>query len=254
MERIGDACEHDAAEHPDVGLVGDGVDDRIDLERRLAAVDAALPQTQCTRCGYDDCRQYAAALTSGAALVNRCPPGGAEGIVRLAGLTGMASLPLDPACGVERPRQLAVIDEAACIGCRLCLKACPVDAILGGPRGLHVVMAADCTGCELCLPSCPVDCISLVPASGTATGWAAWSPAAADRARRRYHWHRARRERDSQERAGRLGALASTASAPPSKRSAASVSAPVSAARALVDAALARARARAPIDEEPGDA
>ena len=121
--------------------------------------------------------------------MNRCPPGGAAGIERLAQLTGRPALPLDPECGHEAQRTLAVIDEAWCIGCALCLKACPVDAIVGAAKRMHVVIEAQCTGCELCVPVCPVDCISLVAASGEATGWNAWHPARAATARERYARH-----------------------------------------------------------------
>ena len=152
----------------------------------------ALPQTQCRRCGYDDCRRYAEAIADGEAAVNRCPPGGAEGVVRLAAITGRQGLPLDAGCGREGPRALAVIDEAWCIGCALCLKACPVDAIVGAAKQMHVVIESLCTGCELCLPVCPVDCIALVDASAPATGWNAWSPAQAATARSRYAAHEAR--------------------------------------------------------------
>ncbi|WP_309625210.1 RnfABCDGE type electron transport complex subunit B [Methylibium sp.] len=152
-------------------------------------IDAALPQTQCTRCGEPDCRRYAQAIAEGRAEINRCPPGGAEGIARLATLTGRASLPLDPACGIEGPLRLAVIDEAWCIGCTLCIKACPVDCIVGAAKQMHTVIESHCTGCELCLPVCPVDCIAMMPAQPGAqppTGWAAWSSAAAEAARTRY--------------------------------------------------------------------
>nr|HET7859969.1 RnfABCDGE type electron transport complex subunit B [Caldimonas sp.] len=135
------------------------------------AVLDALPQTQCRRCGYPDCRGYAEAIADGGAAINRCPPGGAAGIARLALVTGRAELPLDPECGREAPRSLAVIDESACIGCALCLQACPVDAIVGAAKRMHVVVAEHCTGCELCVPACPVDCIALVEASGERTGW-----------------------------------------------------------------------------------
>ncbi len=123
-------------------------------------LDAALPQTQCTRCGFADCRAYAEAIASGDAAINRCPPGGAEGIERLATLSGRPTLPLDPACGHETPRQRAVIDEARCIGCTLCIAACPVDCIVGAAKRMHGVIAEQCTGCELCIPACPVDCIA----------------------------------------------------------------------------------------------
>ena len=158
----------------------------------ITAVDAALPQTQCTRCGYADCAGYAAAIVAGEAPVNRCPPGGQQGVERLAAIVQADMLPLDPAHGVEAPRTLALIDEAWCIGCTLCLAACPVDAIVGAAKQMHVVLDAHCTGCELCVPVCPVDCISLVDASGTATGWNAWSPAQAERSRERYRAHRNR--------------------------------------------------------------
>ena len=152
----------------------------------------ALPQTQCTRCGYADCRGYAEAIAHDGAAINRCPPGGAAGVARLARISGHALLGLDPTCGSEGPRALAVIDEAACIGCALCLKACPVDAIVGAAKHMHTVVDALCTGCELCVPVCPVDCIGLVDASGSRTGWAAWSAEAADTARARYAAHAAR--------------------------------------------------------------
>jgi len=171
-------------------------------------IDAALPQTQCTRCGYPDCRAYAEAIADGAPI-NQCPPGGAQGIVRLAAITGRPVEPLNPANGIEGPRHLAVIDEAWCIGCTLCLKACPVDCIVGGPKAMHTVIDALCTGCELCIPVCPVDCISLQPVTGERTGWDAWSPAQADEARERYAQHQARDARDAEERAQRLAALAS---------------------------------------------
>jgi electron transport complex protein RnfB len=162
-----------------------------------------LPQTQCTRCGYPDCRGYAEAIAAGEAAINRCPPGGAEGIARLAALTGAAVVPLDKDCGAEGPRQIAIIAEADCIGCTLCIAACPVDCIVGASKSMHTVVEADCTGCELCLPACPVDCIRLTPASGTATGWQAWSAPQADAARARYAWHRERIARDANERVQR---------------------------------------------------
>ena len=151
-----------------------------------------LPQTQCRRCGYPDCRGYAEAIAEHGAAINRCPPGGAAGIERLARLTGRPAAALDPACGSEGPRALAVIDEASCIGCALCLKACPVDAIVGAAKRMHVVVEAHCTGCELCIPVCPVDCISLANASGERTGWDAWDAGRAADARRRYAGHAAR--------------------------------------------------------------
>ncbi len=172
------------------------------------ALNAALPQTQCTRCGYPDCRSYAQAMAEGVAAINQCPPGGAEGIQRLAALTGRPVLPPNPVNGVEAPRQLAVIDEAWCIGCTLCLKACPVDCIVGGPKLMHTVINAECSGCELCIPACPVDCISLTPITGERTGWQAWSEPQARVASERYDWHLQRLERDAHEEAQRLAANA----------------------------------------------
>jgi electron transport complex protein RnfB len=130
------------------------------LEERI---DALLPQTQCTRCGYPTCRAYADAIAAGTADIDRCPPGGAAGVDALAALLGRASKPLDPACGMEAPPTVALIDEDTCIGCTKCIQACPVDAIVGSGKRMHTVIAGECTGCELCLPPCPVDCIALVP-------------------------------------------------------------------------------------------
>ncbi len=130
-------------------------------------IDALLPQTQCARCGYPSCREYAEALAAGLVDLNRCPPGGATTIAALAWALGLESRPLDPACGDERPSLwlTARIDEAACIGCTLCIQACPVDAILGAAKRMHTVIESECTGCELCLDPCPVDCIALSPTS-----------------------------------------------------------------------------------------
>ena len=151
-----------------------------------ARINAALPQTQCTRCGYPDCAAYAQAIAEGEAAINQCPPGGAEGVSRLAQLTGQPPLPLNPVHGTEGPRAVAFIDEAWCIGCTLCIKACPTDAILGSNKRMHTVIEPHCTGCELCIPVCPVDCITLENASGDATGWNAWSPVQALAALGRY--------------------------------------------------------------------
>jgi electron transport complex protein RnfB len=125
-------------------------------------IDGLLPQTQCRRCRYPACRPYAQAIARGEADINRCPPGGDAGIRALAKLLARPVLPLDPDCGVESPRVVALIREAECIGCTKCIQACPVDAIVGGPKLMHTVIAEHCTGCELCLPPCPVDCIDLV--------------------------------------------------------------------------------------------
>ena len=153
---------------------------------QAAHINAALPQTQCTRCGYPDCASYARAIAEGLAPITQCPPGGQEGVARLAAITGHAVVALNPVHGLAAPRTVAVIDENWCIGCTLCIKACPTDAIVGANKLMHTVMPAHCTGCELCIPVCPVDCIQLENASGSATGWAAWTPAQAENARQRY--------------------------------------------------------------------
>ena len=171
-------------------------------------IDAALPQTQCTRCGYPDCRAYADAVAAGAAAINCCPPGGQQGILRLAALTGQPMLPLDIKRGLEAPRLLAVIDEAWCIGCALCIQACPVDCIIGAPKRMHTVIDTLCTGCELCVPACPVDCIALLPVTGARTGWQAWTAPQADEARLRYGAHQQRALRRQREQDGRLAAKA----------------------------------------------
>jgi electron transport complex protein RnfB len=182
--------------------------DAIDATSAIDAIDALLPQTQCTRCGFPDCHAYASAIVLDAAPIDQCPPGGAEGISRLAQATGRNPSPLNAEHGLEGPLRLAVIDEAWCIGCTLCLKACPVDCIVGGPKAMHTVVDALCTGCELCIPACPVDCISLIDISGPLTGWAAWSPERADEARDRYGKHQSRLESDAASADARLAAQA----------------------------------------------
>ncbi|CAN5584862.1 hypothetical protein BH09PSE5_BH09PSE5_38270 [soil metagenome] len=172
-------------------------------------LDAVLPQTQCTRCGFPDCRRYAEAIADGSAAINQCPPGGSEGIARLAAISGVANdHTLNPQNGVEGPLMLAVIDEQWCIGCTLCLDACPVDSIVGAAKQMHSVIDRLCTGCELCIPVCPVDCISLVDASAGRTGWDAWSAEQADQARSRYASKQARVARDKAEADERLAAMA----------------------------------------------
>jgi electron transport complex protein RnfB len=138
------------------------------------AIDACLPQTQCTRCGYPRCRAYAEALAAGTADLNRCPPGSAPTIAALAQLLQRPALALDPACGFHEPRTRARIDEALCIGCRKCIDVCPVDAILGARKWMHTVLAAECNGCALCLPACPVDCIALVAAENPPAADSLW--------------------------------------------------------------------------------
>ena len=166
-----------------------------------------LPQTQCTKCGYPACRPYAEAIAAGEADINQCPPGGIEGVRRLAGATGRTVIPINPVNGVERPRPVAWIDESLCIGCTLCIQACPVDAILGASKQMHTILPDLCTGCDLCVAPCPVDCISMSPVTET-TGWAAWSQQDADAARARHDFRTGRLERERLENDARLAAKA----------------------------------------------
>ena len=198
----------------------------IDLAARI---DALLPQTQCTRCGYPACMDYARAIARGEADINQCPPGGAAGVVTLARLLGRAPKPLNPANGVEQPRTVAWIDEAVCIGCTKCIQACPVDAILGASKVMHTVIVDECTGCELCIAPCPVDCITMVadPASiGNPVEDAALRRA--PHYRGRYAAHQARVLRWERERDAELAAR----------------KARVDAGSDAVQAAIARARAK----------
>ncbi|MFC3853419.1 electron transport complex subunit RsxB [Salinispirillum marinum] len=137
-------------------------------------IDAILPQTQCGQCGYPGCRPYAEAIANGD-MINKCPPGGESTIQALADLLDVEAPPLDAEHGEEKPRQVAVIREAECIGCTKCIQACPVDAILGAAKQMHTVIADECTGCDLCLDPCPVDCIDMVPIKTTLQTWQ-WAP------------------------------------------------------------------------------
>ena len=156
-------------------------------------IHAVLPQTQCTRCGFPDCMAYAQAIAERGAAINQCPPGGTEGIARLAEITGLPAVDMNLANGAETVRSVAVIDENWCIGCTLCLPVCPTDAILGSNKKMHTVIEPHCTGCELCIAVCPVDCISLENVTGKLTGWQAWSQAQADHALNRYIIHSLKR-------------------------------------------------------------
>ncbi len=199
-------------------------------------IDAILPQTQCTQCGYAGCRPYAEALARGDAGINQCPPGGESGIHALATLLNRPYQSLNPAHGAIRPKMLALIDEATCIGCTLCIKACPVDAILGTHKQMHTVIMAECTGCELCVAPCPVDCISMQPL--TNQDWDYTQPISlarqvADKARTRYQ-HRLQRL-DNMPLKRPLAATRIEAGQPP---------ATVEAKKAALAAAMARARAQ----------
>ena len=168
----------------------------MSLSLRILAV---LPQTQCTRCGYPDCEAYADAIERQEAGINQCPPGGEEGIQRLSALTGLPVLPLNPANGSEGPRHIAWIDEKWCIGCTLCISACPTDAILGASKQMHTVIEDACTGCELCLPVCPVDCIHLENVTLGKSGWNAWTQTLADQAKNRYELKKLRLAKEQGE-------------------------------------------------------
>lgn len=166
------------------------------------AIDALLPQTQCTRCGYPSCRDYAGAIARGEADINQCPPGGTETVLALSGLTGHAVAPLNPDNGREAAPTVAFIDEARCIGCTRCLPPCPVDAIVGARQRMHTVIAELCTGCELCVAPCPVDCIVMIPLLASPLPSLALPPADDNRAR--YAAHQERIARRAAERAAVL--------------------------------------------------
>ena len=196
----------------------------------IEQVDALLPQTQCTQCGYTGCGPYAEAVAAGRAGINRCPPGGDAGIQRLAALLGRPYRPLDPKCGDERPRHVAFIDVERCIGCTLCIQACPVYAILGAPKQMHTVLTELCSGCDLCVAPCPVDCIAMLRATGAD---AVWNTQRANAARRRFEARKVRLARGKDEPDERFSNNPSEqpARAEPDKR-------------AAIQAAIERARAR----------
>ncbi|WMY07190.1 electron transport complex subunit RsxB [Paraburkholderia phenoliruptrix] len=230
----------------------------IQIKTLADRIEDLLPQTQCTKCGYPACRPYAEAVARGEANYNQCPPGGQQGVARLAAVLGKPVIALNPANGVERPRPLAVIDEQICIGCTLCMQACPVDAIVGAPKHMHTVVAELCTGCDLCVPPCPVDCISMPAVTGEATGWDAWSEAQAEAARERHDRREARLAREREAAEARVAARRSSAAAasaavdtqPGNAASSAASPAPAAPAaddaeakkRAIIQAALERAR------------
>lgn len=209
-----------------------------------AQVLAALPQTQCTRCGYVDCAAYADAIAVGEAGINQCPPGGAEGIARLAAITGQPPVPLNPLFGTEAPRGVAVIDEAWCIGCTLCIKACPTDAIVGSNKLMHTVIEPCCTGCELCLPVCPVDCIQMVTVTAPRTGWAAWSEAEAQQAQKRYSFHSNKAMKDKSKAAEKSEKKAADKLANLHTLTRGDSAAEFDRKRSIIEAALAKARER----------
>ncbi|MTW13544.1 electron transport complex subunit RsxB [Pseudoduganella eburnea] len=213
-------------------------------------IEDVLPQTQCTKCGYKGCRPYAEAIASGEANINQCPPGGAEGIRRLSSVTGRPVIPLNPVNGFERPRAVAFIDESLCIGCTLCIQACPVDAIMGAAKQMHTIIPADCTGCDLCVPACPVDCIVMYPVTES-TGWNAWTQAQADEARDRHDFRLARLIREREENDARLAAKAHAKAAAVERLSPENDAeqAEKERKRQIIAAAMERARQRAEADK-----
>ena len=144
---------------------------KVDGDPIIEKIDSILPQTQCGQCGYPGCKPYATAIANGEADINQCPPGGDDGIHKLADLLGVDYKPLNEEHGVPKPKSVAIIDEKTCIGCTLCIQACPVDAILGSAKHMHTIIEKECTGCELCLPPCPVDCIEMVTIKETTENW-----------------------------------------------------------------------------------
>lgn len=222
--------------------------DWFDLATRI---NQALPQTQCQRCGYPDCHSYAQAIAQGQAAINQCPPGGQEGIQRLAGLTGQPAQPLNPEHGQEAPRQVMWIDESWCIGCTLCIKACPTDAIVGTNKRMHTIIEPWCTGCELCLPVCPVDCIRAEPASGPLTGWSAWSPEQAETARSRYAFRSLRIQQEEREHQKKLEEKAIQKLSDLPAHSLHTDPAVLDKKRQVIEAAIARAKARQQTPDTP---
>lgn len=204
------------------------------LEDIVLKIDSVLPQTQCTKCGYDGCLPYAEAIAQGE-KINRCPPGGAEGIAKLSELLNRPPLPLDPECGEEQPLHLARIIEEHCIGCTLCIQACPVDAIIGANKFMHTVDPESCTGCELCVPVCPVDCIEMYPAQRK------WTVEDVSKARRHLHQ---RQQRLEQQSAVEKQRLAQAVPASVNSQTGTDAESEADAKKEAIAAALARARAR----------
>jgi len=215
-----------------------------DILKLTQLLEDALPQTQCTKCGYPDCRGYAQALAENKAEHNRCPPGGVEGIERLGKILNRELIPLNQECGVERPRPVAKIDPKQCIGCTLCIKACPVDAIVGAAKQLHIVLEDRCTGCDLCIPPCPVDCIEMVPITGELTGWQAWSEDLAQTARTHYETRKIRLVREKRDHEKKLADKAASKLAALNQEhpQSATDQAEIERKRAIIAAAMARAK------------
>jgi electron transport complex protein RnfB len=209
-------------------------------------IENLLPQTQCTKCGYPACRPYAEAIATGQANYNQCPPGGQEGVARLAALLKLPAIELNASHGNERVRPVALIDEAFCIGCTLCIQACPVDAIVGAAKQMHTVLPGLCTGCDLCVAPCPVDCISMIDVSSEETGWDAWSQQQADQSRALFNARQKRLERERHENDERLLAKATEKLITVSKEIARSDEElrEIQRKKAIINAAIERARVK----------
>lgn len=223
--------------------------DEVMEDPLIAEIDAVLPQTQCRRCGFPGCRPYAAAIVEGRARIDQCPPGGEEGLRRIAALLGMSPVLSSTAHKQHVPKEAAFIDEQACIGCTLCIQACPVDAIVGAAKQVHTVIGVECTGCELCVGPCPVDCISMIPAGKDPASHiqAEKNTNAADRARTRYQFRMQRIEREKQEQTlkhlSEKDGMAAVTPAPSTERKNLAIQAAIARARA--------ARTRHDIDVRP---
>lgn len=210
-----------------------------DKSSLIGQIDAILPQIHCGQCGYDGCQPYAAAIADGQADINQCPPGNHHVIEKLAQLLGVTPKPLDPAYGHPKPRAVAVIDETQCIGCTFCLRACPVDAIVGAAKLMHTVITQECTGCERCLAPCPMDCIHMqpVPETGMADN-SLLTSARAQQARQRYHFKKLRLAREQQAKSFRPTINQDLRPANENCRKSSAET-----KQAIIEAAIARARA-----------
>jgi electron transport complex protein RnfB len=209
-------------------------------ERLVRTIDAVLPQTQCTKCGYTGCKPYAEAIAKGEADINQCPPGGDKGIHVLAELLDRPYKPLNPANGIEAPRTLAFIDEALCIGCTLCIQACPVDAIVGAAKLMHTVVKDKCTGCDLCVAPCPVDCIYMLPIPAEQLPSESEQQGIADLWRQNHEFHLARLARERQEKTRKTAAMKAASTHTEAKPAAELMAS--DAKKALIAAAMERAR------------